>query len=90
MNRILIALFATALLCGNLLAQAQQLPSATTPPEQPAAEPRQPAASQTPPAAAQATESAASASNASKIAPGSVLPAQLTKGIDAKKSKERR
>ena len=97
MNRILIALFATALLCGNLLAHAQQSPSATTPPEQqqpaaepqqPAAEPQQPAASQTPPAPAPATESAASASNASKIAPGSVLPAQLTKSIDAKKAKK--
>ncbi len=91
MNRILIALFATALLCGNLLAQAQQSPSATTPPEpqQPAPEPQQhPAPSQASPAPAPATESAASASNASKIAPGSVLPAQLTKSIDAKKAKK--
>jgi hypothetical protein len=90
MNRILIALFATALLCGNLLAQAQQSPNSTTPPEQqqPAAEPQQPAASQTPPAAAPATESPAPASNSSKIAPGSVLPAQLTKSIDAKKAKK--
>ena len=90
MNRILIALFATALLCGNLLAQAQQSPSANTPPEpqQPAAEPQQPAPSQTPPAPAPATESAAPASNSPKIAPGSVLPAQLTKSIDAKKAKK--
>ncbi len=97
MNRILIALFATALLCGNLLAQAQQSPSANTPPEpqqpaaepqQAAAEPQQPAPSQTPPAPAPATESAAPASNSPKIAPGSVLPAQLTKSIDAKKAKK--
>jgi hypothetical protein len=98
MNRILIALFATALLCGNLLAHAQQSPSSgTTPPEpqqpaaeqqQPAAEPQQPAASQTPTASAPATESAAPASNSPKIAPGSVLPAQLTKSIDAKKAKK--
>src|SRR5258708_6370356 len=92
MNRILIALFATALLCGNLLAHAQQSPSSgNTPPEQqqPAAEPQQqPAPSQASPAPAPATESAASASNASKIAPGSVLPAQLTKSIDAKKAKK--
>src|SRR5258706_2888184 len=91
MNRILIALFATALLCGNLLAQAQQSPSATAPPEQqqPAPEPQQqPAPSQASPTPAPATESAASASNASKIAPGSVLPAQLTKSIDAKKAKK--
>jgi len=98
MHRILIALFATALLCGNLLAHAQQSPSTgNTPPEpqqpaaetqQPAAETQQPAASQTPPAAAPATESPAPASNSSKIAPGSVLPAQLTKSIDAKKAKK--
>ena len=97
MNRILIALFATALLCGNLLAQAQQSPSPNTPPEpqqpaaepqQPAAEPQQPAPSQAPPAPAPATESAAPASNSPKIAPGSVLPAQLTKSIDAKKAKK--
>jgi len=97
MNRILITLFATALLCGNLLAQAQQSPSANTPPEpqqpaaepqQPAAEPQQPAPSQAPPAPAPATESAAPASNSPKIAPGSVLPAQLTKSIDAKKAKK--
>ena len=91
MNRILIALFATALLCGNLLAQAQQSPSANTPPEpqQPAAEPQQPAPSQTPAASAPATESTPGpASNSPKIAPGSVLPAQLTKSIDAKKAKK--
>jgi len=84
MNRILITLFATALLCGNLLAHAQQSPSGeTTAPEQ-----QQPSAGQTPPAPAPAAESAAPASNASKIAPGSVLPAQLTKSIDAKKAKK--
>jgi hypothetical protein len=85
MNRILITLFATALLCGNLLAHAQQSPSGeNTAPEQ-----QQPSASQTPPASAPATEStAAPASNSSKIAPGSVLPAQLTKSIDAKKAKK--
>ncbi len=98
MNRILITLFATALLCGNLLAHAQQSPRSgnTLPepqqpaaePQQAAAEPQQPAPSQTPPAPAPATESAAPASNSPKIAPGSVLPAQLTKSIDAKKAKK--
>src|SRR5258708_13572681 len=91
MNRILIALFATALLCGNLLAQAQQSPSATTPPEQqqPAPEPQQqPAPSQASPAPAPATESAASASTASKITPLSELPTQLTKTIHANKAKK--
>jgi hypothetical protein len=84
MNRIPIALFATALLCGNLVAHAQQSPSSgNTPPE-----PQQPAPSQASPAPAPAAESAASASNPPKIAPGSVLPAQLTKSIDAKKAKK--
>ena len=85
MNRILITLFATALLCGNLLAHAQQSPSGdNTAPEQ-----QQPSAGQTPPASAPATESTPGpASNSPKIAPGSVLPAQLTKSIDAKKAKK--
>ena len=62
--------------------RSQQQAPEQTPPTQPNAEP--PAAN--PPSAGQ-TGTAASQTNAPKIAPGSVIPAQLTKGVDAKKAK---
>jgi hypothetical protein len=61
MNRILIAVFTTALLCGSLLGQPPQSPS---------------------------TAQAPSANSAPRIAPGSVIPARLTKTINAKKAKK--
>jgi hypothetical protein len=90
MNRILIALFATVLLCGNLLAQSQQPPDNTPnnngsmPPETqvPSNGQAAPASSSTP-----TNASTASANAAPRIAPGSVIPVQLTKSIDAKKAK---
>ena len=78
MNRILIATFAVALLCGGLVAQSLQPPSSkSTPPQQ------VPSAEQTPSASTQAIP----ATDAPGIAPGSVIPVQLTKGVDAKKAK---
>ena len=61
MNRIPIAAFTTALLCGSLLAQPPQSPS---------------------------TAQATPANGAPRIAPGSVIPARLTKTINAKKAKK--
>jgi hypothetical protein len=88
MNRILIAAFTTALLCGSLLAQSPQSPSTESAPEQPQQIPttEQPAAPSTPAQAAPAP--ATPANNAPRIAPGSVIPARLTKTINAKKAKK--
>jgi hypothetical protein len=95
MNRILIAAFTTALLCGSLLAQSVSTESA---PEQPQQLPttEQPATPSTPTQAApaqaapaQATPAQATPANgAPRIAPGSVIPARLVKGINAKKAKK--
>jgi hypothetical protein len=70
MNRVLITIFAVALLCGSLMAQAPQPNSANMPQTQSTGQPAAPPAS-TPP----------------RLAPGSILPAQLSKSIDAKKAK---
>jgi hypothetical protein len=88
MNRILMAVFTATLLCGNLLAQSPQSPSTESAPEQPQQIPTaaQPATPSTP---AQATPAeAAPPTSVPRIAPGSVIPARLTKGINAKKAKK--
>jgi hypothetical protein len=83
MNRILIAFFAPALLCGNLLAQSPPSTSnGSMPPEEQA-----PPAVQAAPVSTPAATPSAPASTAPRIAPGSVIPVQLTKSIDAKKAK---
>jgi hypothetical protein len=84
MTRNLIAAFTVALLSGSLLAQSPQPPSSESSPQ----EQQTPSAQQ--PATTPAQDApAASASDAriNKIAPGSVLPVQLTRGINAKKAK---
>jgi hypothetical protein len=85
MNRILMAVFTAALLCCSLLAQSPATESAPEQPQQiPTAE--QPAAPSTP---VQATPAqAAPANGAPRISPGSVIPARLTKGVNAKKAKK--
>jgi hypothetical protein len=87
MNRILMAVFTAAFLCGSLLAQSSQSPSTESAPEQPQQIPttEQPA---TPPAPVHATPAQAAPANAPRIAPGSVIPARLTKTINAKKAKK--
>ncbi len=103
MKNILSAtLLAGALFCGASLAQSTpspQNPSApptqpeaqpsTTSPEQPAAapatQPQQPTQGTTPSTAA--TSNPEQATGPRRIAPGSVIPVQLTKTIDAKKAK---
>src|SRR5579859_5638806 len=88
MNRILIAAFTAALLCGSLLAQSTQSPSTESAPEQPQQIPttEQPAAPSTPTQAAPTQSTPAN--SAPRIAPGSVIPARLSKSIDAKKAKK--
>ena len=89
MNRILMAVFTAALLCGSPLAQS---PSTESAPEQPNQIPtaEQPATPSTPAQAtpAEAAPTAAPANQAPRISPGSVIPARLTKGINAKKAKK--
>ncbi len=86
MNRILIAFFTPALLCGNLLAQSPPSPSNGSMPSEEQAPPAAQAAPVSTPAAAPSAP-ASTASTAPRIAPGSVIPVQLTKSIDAKKAK---
>ncbi len=81
MNQILITVFAIALLCGSLMAQPS---SGSMPPEPQTPSTAQPAAP-TPSTAANA--GAAPATTPSRIAPGSVIPVELTKTVDAKKVK---
>ncbi len=78
MRSILAALFSVALLCGAGFTQQ-------TPPPKPDEQPNQPTQqgqSSTQPAANQRQNS-----GALKIAPGSVIPVQLSKTVDAKKAK---
>jgi len=70
MNRVLITIFAIALLCGSLTAQAPQPNSGNLPQTQSTGQPAAPTASAPP-----------------RLAPGSILPVQLSKSIDAKKAK---
>jgi hypothetical protein len=81
MNRSLITGFTVALLCGSLLAQSPQLPSQESAPQQQ----QTPSAEQ--PVSPSAPAQAAPANDTPRIAPGSVLPVQLTKSVDAKKAK---
>jgi hypothetical protein len=86
MYKILTALFAAAMLSATL-AIAQQPPTTqTAPPDTEAPTPTQTAPEQTAPTsnpAAQASQSGVP----TRIAPGSVIPVQLTKTVDAKKAK---
>jgi hypothetical protein len=76
MNRVLITIFAVALLCVSLTAQAPQPNSGSMPQTPSAGQPAAPTAS-----------TSAPGNTPPRLAPGSVLPAQLTKSIDAKKAK---
>lgn len=73
-----------ALLCGTMLAQTSSSPQSSAP-QPPQASPNgEPQSTATTPANTRPTQTAP---NALKIAPGSVLPVQLTKTVDAKKAK---
>jgi len=94
MNRtFLAAAFAGILMCGGLFAQTTPSTDPSAPQAQPSpTQPAQPQEQAAPPTnqnapSAQAAGSQAPGSSAPKIAPGSVIPVQLTKSIDAKKVK---
>lgn len=74
MKTVLTGIFAGIMLCGISLAQSTPPPQTNdpTPPTQPAP---------------QTTQSPTSPAGSPRIAPGSVIPVQLTKSIDAKKVK---
>jgi len=78
MKILLSAILAAVVLCGISLAQD------STPSSSNGAAPQ---AQQNPAPAQSASPSSAQASNSLRIAPGSVIPVQLTKSIDAKKVK---
>lgn len=83
MTRFPVAGLAAALLCGSLLAQSPQSAGSGNMSPQSTAQPTSPTASPAP-----TTTPAAADGKVSRIAPGSVIPVQLTKSIDAKKAKK--
>jgi hypothetical protein len=103
MKKMLLTLCGGLLLAGAAIAQDTTTPSNAPPPQdQPTASPApdpqpspapqpqaQPSTGQTPnqPASAGTPATASPSGNTPKIAPGSVIPAQLAKSIDAKKAK---
>jgi hypothetical protein len=99
MKNLFAALVAPALLCGALLAQntpssapdpgstqpSSTQPGATQPAQSPAE--TQPQTQPAAPTGTKASTAGAPAGNPLKIAPGSVIPVQMAKTIDAKKAK---
>ena len=85
MRNILAALFSVALLCGAALAQQTPPPNPDTQTPRSDELPNQPA--QQGQSTAQPAANQAQASHSFKIAPGSVIPVQLSKTVDAKKAK---
>src|SRR5258707_262333 len=85
MKTLLMGIFATALMSVAVLAQDTTTSPANNP--VPSDQQNPPAAQATPAAPASAQPTPAQASAALRIAPGSVIPVQLTKSIDAKKPK---
>ena len=88
MKHVFTGLFVSTLLCGALLAQGTNSSSPqTSSPQPPQATPNgEPQPTATAPASAPARGSQTPPNNL-KIAPGSVIPVQLTKTVDAKKAK---
>src|SRR4051794_10890546 len=90
MNKILMAAALIALMYGSALAQSTS-PSTTDTGNQPAQAPNTPATHTKPQTAQAPVTSPATgktqSSDRPKIAPGSVIPVQLTKTVDAKKVK---
>jgi hypothetical protein len=95
MKQTMIVFFAAMLVCGILLAQETPPPPGTGSAQQPVP-PNPQTPSPTPStgqqsgatAPAQPGASSPAAANNAKIAPGSVIPALLTKTVDAKKAKQ--
>ena len=100
MRKILIAVFSVALLVGVAAAQDSATPAtgspASEPQTQPSPETQTPATQSSSPSSApqspqtqtsEADANSAPAAGVRRIAPGSVIPVQLTRTIDAKKAK---
>lgn len=85
MRSILAALFSMTLLCGAALAQQSPPPNPDNQTPRSDEQPNQP--TQQGQSAAQPTANQKQSSGALKIAPGSVIPVQLSKTVDAKKAK---
>ena len=85
MKHALFVFLALLLACGVLLAQETPPPAGTGSAQQQVPSPERPNTAAAPP---QAGSTPAAAPNNAKIAPGSVIPAQLTKTVDAKKAKQ--
>jgi hypothetical protein len=89
-NTLITAALMTALASGAALAQSPAPADSSTPQAQPPAQSSQPQAAPPPaqaPAAAPAGANQAQAQSTPRIAPGSIIPVQLTKTLDAKKAK---
>src|SRR5579864_5619264 len=85
MRSMLAALFSVALLCGAALTQQTPPPNPDTQTPRSDEQPNQP--TQQGESSAQTAANQKQSSSSLKIAPGSVIPVQLTKTIDAKKAK---
>jgi hypothetical protein len=85
MQRILAALFSITLLCGATLAQQTSPPNPDTQTPRSDEQPNQP--TQQGQSSAQPAVNQQQRSGSLKIAPGSVIPVQLSKTVDAKKAK---
>lgn len=85
MRTILAALFSVALLLGAAL--AQQTPSATPDTQTPRSDEQPSQPTQQGQSSAQTAATQSQPANHMKIAPGSVIPVQLSKTVDAKKAK---
>ncbi len=90
MKRAMMIVFAVALAAGVLLAQTpQQAPTTTQePPASTMPQASTPSQSPTPAQTGATTGSASPEQKAAHIAPGSIIPARLTKTVDAKKAKQ--
>ena len=85
MQRILAALFSITLLCGAALTQQTAPPNPDTQTPRSDEQPNQP--TQQGQSSAQPAANQKQSSSGLKIAPGSVIPVQLSKTVDAKKAK---
>jgi hypothetical protein len=81
MKRLSTGILVATALCALALAQDTTAPSNNTTPQQPTQ------SAQPQPGQAQSTQANSQNTDTLRIAPGSVIPVQLTKGVDAKKAK---
>jgi hypothetical protein len=87
MNKVLVTAAAFALMCGASLAQGTLKATVQDAPQAQAPTTAAPASQQTPQPEARRAGSAQQSVSKPRIAPGSVIPVQLTKTVDAKKVK---